>query len=114
MPTWASCTSIWAFEVQPRSNAMKAVKLGLLALAIAGAMGLAGAAQAQISDGVVKIGVLSDMSSLYTDLAGAGSIVAANLKEEDSGNEKRVVKVEFVSAAQQNKPVVGSPIASQW
>ena len=52
---------------------MKAMKRSLLALAIAGAFA-AGAAQAQISDNVVKIGVLSDMSSLYTDLAGAGSV----------------------------------------
>jgi len=48
----------------------------LVALGIAAALGTA-AAQAQISDNVIKIGVLSDMSSLYTDLAGAGSVVAA-------------------------------------
>src|SRR5438094_2490650 len=114
MRIWSSCTSIWAFGVQPRSNAMKAVKHGLLALAIAGAMGLAGAAQAQISDGVVKIGVLSDMSSLYTDLAGAGSIVATRMAVEDSGVEKRGMKVEIISADHQNKPDVGSNIARQW
>jgi ABC-type branched-subunit amino acid transport system substrate-binding protein len=71
-------------------------------------------AQAQISDNVVKIGVLSDMSSLYTDLAGAGSVVAARMAVEDSGIEKRGVKVEFVSADHQNKPDVGSNIARQW
>ena len=48
---------------------MKRFKRSLIGLAIAAALG-AGAAQAQISDGVVKIGVLSDMSSLYTDIAG--------------------------------------------
>ena len=74
----------------------------------------AGAAQAQISDNVVKIGVLSDMSSLYTDLAGAGSVLAARMAVEDSGIEKRGVKVEFVSADHQNKPDVGSAIARQW
>ena len=53
----------------------------LIALAIAGAFA-AGAAHAQISDNVIKIGVLSDMSSLYTDLAGAGSVAAARMARE--------------------------------
>ena len=82
-------------------------------LAVAVALG-AGAAQAQISDGVIKIGVLSDMSSLYTDLAGAGSVLAAKMAVEDSGIEKRGYKVEIVSADHQNKPDVGSNIARQW
>ena len=92
---------------------MNIVKRTLLSLALAAALG-AGAAQAQISDNVVKIGVLSDMSSLYTDLAGAGSVVAARMAVEDSGIEKRGVKVEIVSADHQNKPDVGSSIARQW
>jgi branched-chain amino acid transport system substrate-binding protein len=50
---------------------MKAMKSSLLALAIAGAFA-AGTAQAQFTGNEIKIGVLSDMSSLYTDLAGAG------------------------------------------
>ena len=54
------------------------------------------------------------MSSLYTDLAGAGSVVAAKMAVEDSGIEKRGIKVEFVSADHQNKPDVGSAIARQW
>ncbi len=92
---------------------MKAFKRTLVGLAVAAALG-AGAAQAQISDNVVKIGVLSDMSSLYTDLAGAGSVVAAKMAVEDSGIEKRGVKVEIISADHQNKPDVGSAIARQW
>ena len=90
---------------------MQSTKRTLLALAVTGALALAGAAKAQVSDGVIKIGVLSDMSSLYTDLAGAGSVVAAKLAVEDSGIEKRGYKVEFVSADTQNKPDVGSAIA---
>ena len=54
------------------------------------------------------------MSSLYTDLAGAGSVAAAKMAVEDSGIEKRGVKVEIVSADHQNKPDVGSAIARQW
>ena len=92
---------------------MNAFKRSLLALAMAGTL-VAGAAQAQISDNMIKIGVLSDMSSLYTDLAGAGSVAAARMAVEDSGIEKRGYKVEIVSADHQNKPDVGSGIARQW
>src|SRR5947207_58439 len=92
---------------------MKRIQQGVLFLALAGVLGV-GAAQAQISDNVIKIGVLSDMSSLYTDLAGAGSVAAARMAVEDSGIEKRGYKVEIVSADHQNKPDVGSRIARQW
>ena len=89
---------------------MKSFKRSLLALTIAGALAT-GAAHAQMTNNAVKIGVLSDMSSLYTDLAGAGSVLAAKMAVEDSGIEKRGVKVEIVSADHQNKPDVGSAIA---
>jgi branched-chain amino acid transport system substrate-binding protein len=92
---------------------MKAMKSSLLALAIAGAFA-AGTAQAQFTGNEIKIGVLSDMSSLYTDLAGAGSVVAARMAVEDSGIEKRGIKVEIVSADHQNKADVGSAIARRW
>src|SRR5258705_9005693 len=72
------------------------------------------AAQAQISDGVIKIGVLSDMSSLYSDIGGPGSVVAARMAVEDFGAAKKGMKVEIVSADHQNKPDVGSAIARQW
>jgi branched-chain amino acid transport system substrate-binding protein len=92
---------------------MNALKQSLLTLAIAGTFAAA-TAHAQISDNVIKIGVLSDMSSLYTDLAGAGSVLAAKMAVEDSGIEKRGYKVEYVSADHQNKPDIGSAIARQW
>jgi branched-chain amino acid transport system substrate-binding protein len=92
---------------------MKSFQRSLVALALAGTFGI-GAAQAQISDNVVKIGVLTDMSSLYTDLAGAGSVLAARMAVEDSGIEKRGIKIEYVSADHQNKPDVGSSVARQW
>jgi branched-chain amino acid transport system substrate-binding protein len=90
---------------------MKALKRSLIALALAGVFS---AAQAQISDNVIKIGVLSDMSGLYKDIGGPGSVVAARMAVEDSGIEKRGYKVEIVSADHQNKPDVGSQIARQW
>ena len=92
---------------------MNGMKRSLLALAVAGVLGL-GSAQAQVSGNVIKIGVLSDMSSLYTDLAGAGSVLAAKMAVEDSGIEKKGFKVEIVSADHQNKPDVGSSIARRW
>jgi branched-chain amino acid transport system substrate-binding protein len=69
---------------------------------------------AQVSDGVIKIGVLNDQSSLYADLAGQGSVVAARMAVEDFGADKKGMKVEIVSADHQNKPDVGSSIARQW
>jgi branched-chain amino acid transport system substrate-binding protein len=92
---------------------MKLLRHPLLALATVGVLAT-GVAQAQISDNIIKIGVLTDMSSLYTDLAGAGSVAAAHMAVEDSGIEKRGYKVEIISADHQNKPDVGSGIARQW
>src|SRR5688500_3872802 len=71
----------------------------------------AGGAQAQVSGNVVKIGVMSDMSSLYADIGGPGSVVAARMAVEDFGAEKKGMKVEIVSADHQNKPDVGSSVA---
>src|SRR6266436_4087723 len=69
---------------------------------------------AQVSDGVIKIGVLNDQSSLYADLAGQGSVIAARMAVEDFGAAKKGMKVEILSADHQNKPDVGSAIARQW
>jgi branched-chain amino acid transport system substrate-binding protein len=84
-----------------------------LAAAVALALGSAGA-QAQVSDGVIKIGVMNDQSSLYADLAGQGSVVAARMAVEDFGAAKKGMKVEIITADHQNKPDVGSAIARQW
>ena len=74
----------------------------------------AGTAQAQVSDNVVKIGVLNDQSGPYSDLAGPGSAVAARMAVEDFGAAKKGMKVEILVADHQNKPDVGSTIARQW
>ncbi|MBL8706546.1 MAG: ABC transporter substrate-binding protein [Rhodospirillales bacterium] len=71
-------------------------------------------AQAQMSDGAIKIGVLTDMSSLYTDLSGAGSVLAARLAVEDFGAAAKGMKVEIISADHQNKADVGSTTARSW
>jgi len=85
-------------------------KLGIAAF-VAVAMG---SAHAQISDGVIKIGVLNDQSSLYADISGQGSAVAARMAVEDFGAAKKGMKVEVIQADHQNKPEVGSAIARQW
>ena len=74
----------------------------------------AGAAQAQISDGIVKIGVLNDMSGLYSDISGQGSVFAARQAVEDFGAAAKGLKVEVIGGDHQNKPDVGSSIARQW
>jgi branched-chain amino acid transport system substrate-binding protein len=85
----------------------------LLALAAAGCF-VFGAAHAQISDDVVKIGVLSDMSSLYSDIGGPGSLIAAKMAVADFGGKVAGKTIEIVSADHLNKPDVGSSIARQW
>ncbi len=74
----------------------------------------AGAAKAEMSDNVIKIGVLNDQSSLYTDLAGQGSVVAAQMAVEDFGGTVNGVPIEVVFADHQNKADIGSNIARQW
>jgi len=90
---------------------MKVLGIAILVAALAVA---AVPVHAQVSDGVIKIGVLNDQSSLYADLAGQGSVVAARMAVEDFGADKKGMKVEIVSADHQNKPDVGSSIARQW
>ncbi len=71
------------------------------------------AAGPAFSDGVVKIGVLTDMTGAYSDLAGPGSVAAARMAVEDFGGLPGT-KVEVVSADHQNKPEVASTVARRW
>jgi branched-chain amino acid transport system substrate-binding protein len=82
--------------------------IGMTALA---AVWIGGPAHAQVN---VKIGVLSDVSSLYSDIGGAGSVAAAKLAIADYTAHDKDMKVDLVSADHQNKPDVGSSIANQW
>jgi branched-chain amino acid transport system substrate-binding protein len=92
---------------------MKTMTKQVLAAAAATLLS-SGAAQAQISDNVIKIGVLNDMSGLYADIGGPGSVLAARMAVEDFGADKKGMKVEVVSADHQNKPDVGSTVARTW
>jgi branched-chain amino acid transport system substrate-binding protein len=81
-------------------------------LAFAAAALLTTAVQAQTVN--VKIGVLTDMSSLYSGIGGPGSVAAAKLAIQDFNPEAHGMKVDLVSADHQNKPDIGSGIARQW
>jgi branched-chain amino acid transport system substrate-binding protein len=91
------------------------VRIHVAAAAVAlAALALSPAAQAQISDGVVKLGVLNDMSSLYSDATGKGSLVAAQMAVQDFGGKVLGKPIEVVAADHQNKPDIGANIANQW
>jgi branched-chain amino acid transport system substrate-binding protein len=84
-------------------------------IAIAAALFAAGAAQAQISDNVVRIGVLTDLSGLYSDVAGQGAVIATKMAIDDFvAKEKPSFKVEMLSADHQNKGDVAANKAREW
>src|ERR1700730_6962219 len=85
--------------------------ISLTALAVA--LGC-GTAQAQYTDGTIKIGVMNDMSGTYSDLSGQGSVIAARMAVEDFGAAAKGMKFEIVGADHQNKPDVGSNIVRKW
>ena len=69
---------------------------------------------AQYTDGIVKVGVLTDMSSVYADVTGPGSVTAARLAIEDFAPAAKGMKIELVSADHQNRPDLGASIANSW
>ncbi len=87
-------------------------RISALLLGTALVLGVATGASAQ--DKNVKIGSLSDQSSLYADVGGPGSTLAAQMAVEDSGLTKKGWNIEVISGDHQNKPDVGSNIARQW
>src|SRR5499427_1934662 len=90
------------------------MKIACVAAGVAAAVMLAAPASAEISGDVVKIGVLNDMSGLYADIGGPGSVEAAQMAIADFGGTVNGKKIELISADHQNKPDVGSAIANQW
>jgi branched-chain amino acid transport system substrate-binding protein len=71
-------------------------------------------ANAEISDDVIRIGVMNDQSGLYADLAGEGSVEAVRMAVEDFGGTMDGMPIEIMSADHQNKPDVGSNIVREW
>ncbi len=102
------------------------MKRKLIAVLVGAAFGMAPLAQAiaqqkggsgpKLSDGVVKIGVLTDLSGLYSDLSGAGAVLAVKMAIDDfKAQEKgRAFPIELVSADHQNKGDVASNKAREW
>lgn len=89
-----------------------AVCLLLFAFALASAQSKPG--NAKISGDVVKIGVLSDMSGVYSDIGGKGSVVAAQMAVDTFGGKILGKPIEVVSADHQNKPDIGAGKAREW
>jgi branched-chain amino acid transport system substrate-binding protein len=87
-------------------------KLAALLVGTALTLGMTAGAMAQ--DKTAKIGVLTDLSGLYADLGGQGSIVAAEMAIEDSGMKAKGWKIDLVSADHQNKPDIATAITRRW
>ena len=83
-------------------------------VAVAACTPLVATAAAQVSDDVVKLGVLADMNGLYSDLSGVGSVAAAQMAVEDFGGTVLGKRIEVVSADHQNKPDIGASITRRW
>jgi branched-chain amino acid transport system substrate-binding protein len=89
--------------------------LKLTSLALAATLAFAGAASAQVSDNVVRIGVLTDLSGLYSDVAGQGSVIATKMAVDDFvAKEKPAFKIEVLSADHQNKGDIAANKAREW
>ncbi len=87
----------------------------LVVLSLAILSGLTSHAQG-ISDGVVKIGVLTDLSGVYSDIGGQGSVIAAKMAAQDFAKDGKVLgkRIEVISADHQNKADIASNKAREW
>lgn len=95
---------------------MRIAKLGLLAtlsLGLAGPHG-AYAQSSRISDGVVKIAVMTDMSGIASDMSGPGSLLAARMAVQDFGGKVLGMPIEVMSGDHQLKPDIASSLARRW
>lgn len=88
--------------------------MGKLATAVSIFTLLAAPALAQVSDGLVRIGILNDQSGPFADLGGRGSVIAAQLAVEDFGGSVLGKPVEVIVGDHQNKPDIASAIARRW
>ena len=87
----------------------------LVCFAMVSGLGTAAIAATKVSDGIVKIGVLTDMSGTYSDLAGPGSVRAVQMAVEDFiAKEKPDFKIQVISADHQNKGDIAANKAREW
>ena len=68
----------------------------------------------KVSDGIVKVGVIEDMSGVYADITGKGAVTAAQMAIDEFGGKVLGMPVELVYADHQNKPDIGGAIARKW
>jgi len=101
-------------DTQSSGGARRLFRTIANAVAVTAALALADRAEAQVSDDVVRIGVLNDQSGLYADLGGPGSVIAARMAAEDAGGQVLGKPVEIVFADHQNKADLGAAVARQW
>src|SRR5690606_27558080 len=84
-------------------------------LVVALGLAAAGIAQAQVSDDVVRLGVMNDMAGPYSDVTGVGSVIAAEMAGEDFRKESgSKLKIEVISADHQNKADLAANSARKW
>ena len=89
-------------------------RMMLLATALAGLAALPAAAQQVPKRDAIRIGILSDLSGSFADVAGPGSVVAAQLAAEDFGGRAAGLPVHILSGDHQNRPDTGSALARRW
>ena len=86
----------------------------VVAAALAAGMSVVQAQQGKLSDDVVKIGVLTDMSGVYADYGGPGAVMAAKMAVEDFGGKMFGKEIQVISADHQNKPDIAKNVTLQW
>jgi branched-chain amino acid transport system substrate-binding protein len=96
-----------------RENAMATLKM-TPALAFGAALVVSAPASAQISDNVVKIGVLTDMTGPASTATGKGSLTAAQMAIDDFGKQVAGKPILLLSGDHQNKPDIGATLARRW
>ncbi len=89
-------------------------RMMLLATALAGLAPLPAAAQQVPKRDAIRIGILNDLSGSFADVAGPGSVVAAQLAAEDFGGRAAGLPVHILSGDHQNRPDTGSALARRW
>lgn len=89
-------------------------KQGLASAVAVATLAMPLTATAELTDGKLKIGVLSDMSGVYKALEGPGAVIAAEMAIEDFGGSVLNQPVEIISADHQNKPDIGASTAREW
>ena len=90
------------------------IKRAACAVTLLATLGVAAPAAAQISDDVVKIGFITDISGPYSDIDGSAGVEAVKMAIADFGGSVNGKKIEFVYADHQNKPDLAATKAREW